>query len=167
MSDSITIRPAGRDDLQAIQDIYNDAVLTLTASYDLEPQPIETRIAWFDHHQRDGLPVVVAERDGKVVGWGSLSRFRDRHGYRFTVENSIYIDTAHRGQGIGKLILASQIDASRALGMHALIAGIDSESAASRRLHASFGFEEIGHFKQVGNKFDRWLDVIFMELILV
>jgi phosphinothricin acetyltransferase len=164
---SILIRPATAADLPAIQEIYNDAVLKLAASYDLEPQTLSARQAWFDEHQREGLPMVVADDAGRVVGWGSLSRFRDRPGYRYTVENSIYIAESERGRGIGKQILAGQIDAARALGLHAIIAVIDAGSEASLRIHESFGFEKVGQLREVGRKFDRWLDVVYMQLLLV
>ena len=166
MTNPITLRPAVPDDLPAIQDIYNDAVLTLAATYDIEPQPLSARIRWYDDHREQGLPVVVAIDDGKVVGWGSLNRYNTRPGYRFTVENSIYIAPSHRGQGIGKMILAAQIADARALGMHAILAGIDSGAVASLRLHESFGFEKVAHFKEIGQKFDHWLDVVYMELLL-
>ncbi|MBI3415420.1 MAG: N-acetyltransferase [Verrucomicrobia bacterium] len=161
------IRPATRADLPGILEIYNDAVLNTTATYDYEPRTLEHRTAWFEDHERSNYPVFVAINEtGKLVGWSALNRFHDRIGYRFTTENSVYIAAAHRGQGIGKLLLAPLIDAARARALHAILACIDATNEASIRLHARFGFERVGLFKQVGFKFGRWLDVVYMERLL-
>lgn len=163
----MTIRPATRADCPGILAIYNDAVLTTTATYDYEPRTLEQRQAWFDDHERGGFAVFVAEdASGRIVGWSALNRYHDRPGYRFTTENSIYIAADSRGQGLGKLLLAPLIEAARAKGLHAIIAAIDATNEASVRLHARFGFVTVGQFKQVGYKFDRWLDVKYMELVL-
>ena len=108
------IHSATPADIPAILDIYNEAVLNTTATYDYEPDTLESRTAWFEAHDEEDLPVFVA-RDvaGKVVGWSSLSTFRSRPGYRFTVENSIYVAAGHRGQGIGKLLLPPLVTAAR------------------------------------------------------
>ena len=122
---------------------------------------------WFDDHARDGYAVFVAEGEGgRIVGWSALNPYHARPGYRFTSENSIYIAADMRGQGLGKLLLAPLIEAARRKGLHAIIAAIDATNEASLRLHARFGFVHVGHFKQVGYKFDRWLDVIYMERLL-
>ncbi len=163
----MNIRPATRADCPGILAIYNDAVLTTTATYDYEPRTLEQRQAWFDDHERGGFAVFVAEdASGRIVGWSALNRYHDRPGYRFTTENSIYIAADSRGQGLGKLLLAPLIEAARAKGLHAIIAAIDATNEASVRLHARFGFVTVGQFKQVGYKFDRWLDVKYMELVL-
>jgi phosphinothricin acetyltransferase len=159
----VTIRRALRDDCPAILAIYNEAVLTTTASYDNEPRTLEHRLAWFDDHQRTDYAIFVAEDQGVVVGWSSLSRFHDRFGYRYTAENSIYIASEHRGRGIGALLLSPLIDAARTRGLHAILAAIDASNEASIRLHKRFGFEKVGHFREVGHKFNHWLDVIYME----
>lgn len=161
------IRPATHADLPAILEIYNDAVLHTTASYDDQPRTLEHRVAWFEDHQKGHYPVFVAVKEaGPVVGWSSLSRFHDRFGYRFTTENSVYVAADQRGKGIGKLLLAPLIESARAQGLHAIIAVIDAQNEASLRLHSRFGFEKVGHFKQTGFKFGRWLDVVYMELIV-
>lgn len=163
----VTVRLAAADDLPGIQEIYNDAVRHTTATYDYEPRPIEYRQRWFDQHQADGYPVFVAvDAAGRVVGWSALNKYHDRVGYRFTTENSVYVAADQRGRGLGKLLLAPLIAAARQRGWHAIIAAIDAENAASIRLHAAFGFERVGLFKEVGFKFDRWLDVLYMELRL-
>jgi phosphinothricin acetyltransferase len=159
--------PAQASDVPAILAIYNDAVLNTTASWDYQPQPFEQRMAWFEKHQEQGLPVIVAiNEDGKVLGWGSLSEFRERIGYRFTVEHSVYVAAEYRGQGIGRLIVQTLIDEARRLGKHVLIGGVDQSNQVSLRLHESLGFEQVAHIKQVGYKFDRWLDLVFFQLIL-
>lgn len=163
----MTIRPAIRADCPGILAIYNDAVLTTTATYDYEPRTLEQREEWFDQHARDGFAVFVAEdAGGRIVGWSALNPYHARPGFRFTTENSVYVAADARGQGLGKLLLAPLIDAARAKGLHAMIAAIDATNKASIRLHARFGFVPVGQFKQVGYKFDRWLDVLYMERLL-
>jgi phosphinothricin acetyltransferase len=162
-----TIRPATEADLPAILEIYNDAVLTTTASYDYEPRTLEHRRQWFAERQRDRYAVFVAvELSGRVVGWSALNPYHARCGYRFTAENSVYVASDQRGRGIGKRLLGPLIEAARERGLHTIIAAIDSSNGASIRLHAGLGFETVGVFKQVGYKFNRWLDVTYMELIL-
>src|SRR6187402_3351873 len=113
------IRPAKRGDVPSILEIYNEAVLTTTASYDYEPRSLQHRIGWFEDHEKSGLPIFVAEDDqGRVVGWSSLSKYHDRKGYQFTVENSIYVAATSRGRGIGSLLMAPLIDSARDVGLH-------------------------------------------------
>ena len=163
----MTIRPATPTDLPGILEIYNDAVLHTTATYDYEIRTLEHRIAWFEDHQRNNYAVFVAEDDaGRIVGWSALNRYHDRMGYRFTSENSVYFAADQRGKGIGKLLLAPLIDAARQRGIQAVIAAIDAENEASIRLHARFGFGRVGHFKEVGFKFGRWVDSVLMQLPL-
>jgi L-amino acid N-acyltransferase YncA len=165
MKTSCTIRPATESDLVAINDIYNHYVLHSTCTYQEEPELIEDRRRWFSQHGGKH-PVIVAVADERVVGWGSLSVFHARSAYRHTVENSIYLHHQYLRQGIGSLVLQKLIRRARDLGHHVIIAGMDGEQAGSIALHAKFGFEKVGHFKQVGFKFGRWLDVIYAELIL-
>lgn len=163
----ITIRPATEADLSGILEIYNDAVLHSTATYDYEPRPLEHRRQWFADHQREDYAVFVAvDESARIVGWSALNPYHARPGYRFTTENSVYIAADRRGQGIGKQLLEPLIEAARARGLHAIIAAIDATNEASIRLHARYGFEQVGHFKQVGFKFGRWLDVVYMQKIL-
>jgi L-amino acid N-acyltransferase YncA len=167
MSTSWKIRPAEERDLPAILEIYNHAVLHTTATYDYEPRSMEHRRAWFEDHARTGFPIFVAEdSNGKVSGWSSLSKYHDRMGYRFTSENSIYVAESSRGRGMGKALLIPLIAAARAKGLRAIIAVIDASNEVSVKLHRGFGFETVGHFKSVGYKFDRWLDVVYMEFLL-
>lgn len=162
----MNVRLAEPKDLPAILEIYNHAVLNTTASYDYEPRDMKHRVAWYELHQKQELPVLVAENESGVIGWSSLSKYHDRMGYRFTVEDSVYIAEQHRGKGVGKALLAPLIVAARERNLRAIIGAIDADNKASIRLHAGFGFELVGHFKKVGYKFDRWLDVVYMELLL-
>jgi phosphinothricin acetyltransferase len=163
----VIIRPAARADLPAILDIYNEAVLNTTASYDYEPSTLAARTAWYDEHAASGYPVFVAEdADGRVAGWSSLSQFRTRIGYRFTAEDSVYIAAGQRGRGIGTALMPPLIASARSMGLRAVIAAVDADNAASLRLHEKFGFERVACLKQVGFKFGRWLDVVYLELVL-
>jgi len=163
----MNIRPATRADLPGILEIYNEAVLTTTATYDYEPRSLEHRIGWFEEHVRNNYAVFVAENEAaRIVGWSALNRYHDRAGYQFTTENSVYVTADQRGQGIGKLLLAPLIQAAHERGLHTILAAIDAANEASIRLHTRFGFEQVGCFKEVGFKFGRWLDVVYMELRL-
>lgn len=160
------IRPATEADLSSILAIYNDAILNTTAVYDYAPHTLAMRQAWFEAKQQAGFPVVVAESAGQVVGFGSLGAFRAWEAYRYTVENSLYVTPESRGQGIGKQLLATLIDAARERQLHAIVAGIDADNITSLKLHYQFGFREVAHFPQVGYKFDRWLDLKFLQRLL-
>ena len=160
-----TIRAATEADLVAINDIYNHYVHHSTCTYQEEPDSLEGRRQWFRHHA-DQHPVIVAERGGRVVGWGSLSAYHARSAYRRTVENSVYVHHQHHGRGIGSLLLQELIVRASKVGHHAIIAGIDADQTASVALHAKFHFKPVGHLEQVGFKFGSWLDVIYMELVL-
>jgi L-amino acid N-acyltransferase len=161
----INLRPATESDLHVINDIYNYYVLQSTCTYQEQPALLSDRLEWFQHHQ-EKYPVRVAECDGQVVGWSSLSPYRPRTAYRHTVENSIYVHHDWHGRGIGSLLLQDLIRKSRALGHHAILAVIDSRQTHSIALHEKYGFQRVGHLKHVGLKFGEWLDSIFMELLL-
>jgi len=159
------IRLATEGDLPIINDIYNHYVTNSTCTYQLEPEKIEDRVKWFNAHGPKH-PVTVAEVDGKILGWGSLTKFHQRAAYQNTVENSIYIHHEHRRQKIGSAILADQIRRAREIGHHTILAIIDSDQAGSIALHERFGFSKAAHLKQLGFKFNRWLDVVYMQLML-
>jgi len=162
----ILVRTATANDLPAMLVIYNDIIINTTAVYDYEPHTIEMRRQWFTTKQEQGFPVFVAEENGAIVGFSSFGTFRTWAGFKHTVENSIYVSAEHRGKGIGKLLLPPLIDAAKELKLHAIVAGIDATNDISITLHKKFGFIEVAHFKEVGYKFDRWLDLVFMELIV-
>jgi phosphinothricin acetyltransferase len=159
------IRAAIEPDLSAINDIYNYYVQHSTCTYQEQFETIDQRRAWFAKHG-SRHPVTVATSDGQIVGWGSLSPYHVRSAYDRTVENSVYVDHEFHRRGIGSIILKDLIDRAGVIGHHAIIAAIDFEQPASIALHRKFGFTEVGHFKEVGNKFQRWLDVVYMQLLL-
>ena len=162
----IIVREASEADLPVLLTIYNEVILNTTAVYTYEPQTMEARAAWYMDKIAARYPVFVAEGDGRVVGFSSYGPFRAWPAYKYTIENSVYVSEDQRGKGIGRMLIKPLIDSARVQGFHAVIAGIDASNAASIRLHASFGFQEVAHFKQVGYKFGRWLDLKFMELLL-
>jgi L-amino acid N-acyltransferase YncA len=162
----IDIRFAADSDLPELLTIYNDIILRTTAVYDYHPHTPEMRRAWYDAKQKDGYPVFVAEYEGKVVGFSSMGPFRTWAAYKYTVENSVYVAAGQRGKGIGRLLLLPLIEAAKEKDMHAVIASIDAANDASLRLHQSLGFQEVAHFREVGYKFGRWLDLKFLELVL-
>jgi phosphinothricin acetyltransferase len=152
-------------DIDAITDIYNEAILTTTAPFDLEPKTLDDRRRWFEEHD-DRHPVLVAEIDGQVVGWASLSHWRPRCAYDDTAETSFYVKAEYRGQGVGRKLKQAVIDEARRLGFHTLIAGVAQGSDASLHLNESFGFVIVGTFKEVGRKFGKLLDVTYLQKFL-
>lgn len=160
----VRIRPAVEADLEAINSIYNHYVRVSTCTYQTEVETEAQRTAWFAHHGPNH-PVTVAELDGTVVGWGSLSPFRDRAAYARTVEDSLYVRHDMHRRGIGGRLLEDLIGRARALGHRTIIAAIDAEQEGSVRLHERYGFVKVAHMREVGSKFDRWLDVILMQFL--
>jgi phosphinothricin acetyltransferase len=161
----LIIRPAELSDAAAIADIYNEAILTTTATFDTEPKTVEERTQWL---QARGArhPVLVAVLEGKVVGWSSLTRWSDRPAYDVTAETSFYVHSAHRGRGIGRKLKDAIIEEARRLGYHSLIARVTEDSRESIHLNERAGFVHVGTLKQVGRKFGRLLDVHIMQKIL-
>jgi len=156
------LRPATADDLDAILDIYNDAVLHTTASYDYLPRSREKQQAWFTAKQAASHPVIVAQQDGQVAGYASYGPFRAWDGYRFTVEHSVYVAEHARRQGIASALVAALIERASGQGLHLMVAAIDAANQGSIELHRRLGFEEAGVLKEAGHKFERWLDLLFM-----
>ena len=162
---AIILRPAAETDLPVINGIYNHYVLHSTCTWQEEPEPLDCRREWFRQHSNKH-PVTVAEAIGHVIGWGSLSLFHKWPAYRGTVENSVYVHHQHHRRGVGSALLRDLIARAGALDYHAIVGVIDAAQDASVALHLKLGFQKVGHLKQVGFKFGRWLDVIYMELIL-
>jgi phosphinothricin acetyltransferase len=162
---SVRVRLATVDDLDAIRAIYDHYVATSTCTYQLAPETAEARARWFAAHDAQH-PVTVAELDGVVVGWGSLSVHNVREGYARTVDDSLYVRHDVHRRGVGRAILADLIDRALALDHHVIVAGVDSTQTPSLALHRAFGFEIIGTFREVGRKFDRVLDVVYLQKIL-
>lgn len=164
-ADEVVIRPAVRDDLPAINAIYNEEIRTGVATWDYDPWPLEARERWFDEHD-PAEPVLVADVGGAVAGFGYLSWYRTKAGYRYTRENTVYIDPAYQRRGLGARLLEALIDQARSLRVRALIAQIETSNEASIALHERYGFVRLGVERQVGYKFGRWLDAQPMELLL-
>jgi len=160
------IRDATIDDLPGILEIYNHAIINTTAVYSEQPHTLDMRLAWYNERVNNGFPIFVAEIDDQIAGFSTFGSFRAWPCYRYTVEHSVYVHIDHRGQGLSKLLMQPLIDRAREMKLHAMIAGIDGENEVSYKLHQSFGFVEVAHFKEVGFKFGRWLDLKFMEIIL-
>ena len=158
------IRDAMEDDFQAIAAIYNDVLLTSTAIYADDPATVDERIAWWKARTRQNYPTLVACDGGSVIGFSSFGDFRAWPGYRFTVEHTVHVDAAWRGKGAGSALLRALIPRAAALGKHMMIGGIDAQNVASLRLHERLGFERVAHFKEVGFKFGRFLDLVFVQL---
>jgi len=161
----VNIRDAREQDAAAIAAIYNQAVLTSTATYDTVPQSVEARLEWLREHD-ERHPVIVAEDDGGVVGWASLSKWSQRPGYDRTVEISTYIDEGARGRGLGTILTQAMIDRARAIGYHAIISRISLDNERSVRMTERLGFERVGTLREVGFKFGQLLDVAIYELLL-
>lgn len=162
----VTIRNAIHNDLPQLLDIYNDIIVHTTAVYDYEPHSLPMREQWFETKKQQGFPVFVAVEGDTIVGFSSIGPFRAWAAYKYSVENSVYVSASARGKGIGKLLIPPLIDAAKTMGMHTIIAGIDAANDASIKLHENFGFKEVAHFREVGWKFERWLDLKFLQLIL-
>ncbi|MFZ4533718.1 MAG: GNAT family N-acetyltransferase [Alsobacter sp.] len=162
----VTIRAATEADLPAILDIHNDAILNSTAIWTLHAADLESRRTLLRGRKTKGYPFLVATLADELVGYGSFGDFRSGEGYAHTVEHSLYVHRHHHGKGIGKQLMPPLIEAARELGKHVMVAGIEASNRASIRLHHGFGFVETGHLKEVGYKFDRWLDLVFMQKIL-
>lgn len=160
------IRDAIPADLGALRDIYNDAVLNTTAIWNEVAIDLDNRRAWLELRAQQGFPVLVAEDAGEVVGYASYGPWRAFDGFRETVEHSVYVRADQRGKGVGPQLMQALIDRARAQGLHVMVAAIESGNAASIRLHERLGFTVTGQMPQVGQKFGRWLDLTFMQLIL-
>ena len=162
----IAIRPYQTQDTQAILDIINYNILHSTALYDYNIRTYEQQKAILDDKLAKKFPVIVAEANGQVVGFGMYSEFRFREAYKFTVEHSVYVANDYHGKGIGNLLLAELIALAKAKKLHTMIAVIDAENQGSVSFHEKFGFKTVGIIKESGYKFNRWLHSVFMQLIL-
>jgi phosphinothricin acetyltransferase len=160
------LRDATAADLPAINDIYNYYVERSTCTYQLEPETMADRERWFAAHSPDRYPVVVVEVDGRVVAWGSLSKFHARAGYDPSVEASVYIAHDFHRRGLGRMVLSHLVERAQAAGFHTVIGGASADQIASIALQERLGFEKVGHLKEVGQKFGRRLDVVYLQKML-
>ena len=163
---TLTIREANSDDSQAIQAIYNHEVENETSTMDLVPRTLEVQQEWIAARSGAFCAVVAVDSGGTVLGFGALSEYKDRSGYRTTVENSVYVRRDVARRGIGRQVLTHLIDVATVSGFHSVIARIESTSIASRELHTACGFKLVGIEHQVARKFGKWLDIAVMQIIL-
>lgn len=168
----VIIRDATEADMPAILDIYNDVILNTTAVYCFDTYTLEQRMPWYHERIKSGYPIVVAvdnsneceSSSGRIVGYATYGPFRPFPGFKHTVEHTIHVASPHRGKGIGKILLEWVIQTASAQKYHCVVGGIDSANVASISLHKKYGFEQVAYMKEVGFKFDRWLDLVLMQL---
>lgn len=160
------IRTATPDDMQAVNDLRNHYVRTSTAIYTEDETTLAERLQWFRDRDPALHPVIVAEEEGRVSGWASLSAYNEKCGYRSTVEDSVYVLPELHGRGIGRALLSNLLERAKTSDAHCVLARIDSERIPSIRLHEALGFEEVGRLRDAGRKFDRWLTVVYMQKLL-
>ena len=157
------VRDAQQSDLPGLLAIYNDVIATSTAVYSELPVTLEDRRHWWQARVSSGYPVLVATDSTGVIGFSTFGDFRAWPGYRFTVEHSVHVRSDCRGRGVGGELLQALFPRAAALGKHVMIAGVDAANTASIRFHERHGFERAGHLREVGYKFGRWLDLVFLQ----
>ncbi len=162
----VTVRAATLDDAEAIRAIYNHEVEHETSTMDTVPRSLEAQRAWIAARSGALSAWVAVDGAGEVVGFGSLSEFRDRFGYRTTVEDSVYVRRDRARRGVGRALLGHLVDTAHASGFHTVIAHIEAGGAASRALHTACGFELVGVQREVARKFGRWIDMAIMQRML-
>lgn len=160
------IRAATSADLPGLLAIYNDVIATSTAVYSFEPATLDERRAWLEARARQRYPVLVAAEGAEVLGFASFGDFRAWPGYARTVEHSVHVRGDRRRGGVGGALVEALLPLAAALDKHAILGCIDAQNEASLRLHAKLGFERVAHFREVGRKFGRWLDAVFVERLL-
>ncbi|MDR7212626.1 N-acetyltransferase family protein [Flavobacterium piscis] len=162
----LKIRPATINDLENILEIVNYSILHTTANYSYDIQTLEIQKKWFYDKVSKKMPVIVADLEGKVVGFGSYGQFREKIGYQYTIEHSVYVVEDVIGKGVGSRLLTELIQLAKEQGYHVMIGAIDANNAGSIAFHEKFGFTVTGTVREVGYKFNHWLDLVFMQLIL-
>ena len=160
------IRAATTSDIAAITAIYNDVIATTNAIYREAQVDVSERMAWFEDKRAHGYPVIVADQEGEVVGYGVFGSFRFGEGYNHTVEHSVHVSQSHRGQGIGKEILEYLMSLAKEQNRKVMVAAIDSTNLASIKLHASYGFKESARMPHIAQKHGQPLELVLMQLEL-
>lgn len=159
----VRIEDAGEADLPAIAAIYNEVLASSTAIFSHLPTTLAERRAWWGARRQQGYPVLVARDASGVAGFASFGDFRAWPGYRFTVEHTVHVRADARGRGAGTALLSALLARAATLGKHVMVGGVDASNAASIRFHERLGFVKAGLLKEVGYKFDRWLDLVFLQ----
>ncbi len=163
---AVAIDDANDGDLEGILAIFNDVIATSTSVFSEDPVALENRRAWFADRRARGFPVLVVRDEAGVAGFGSFGDFRAWPGYRFTVEHSVHVRADRRGHGIGTALIQALVERARSRGVHTMIAGVDAQNEGSLRLHERLGFVECARIPDVGFKWGRWLDLVFLARIL-
>jgi L-amino acid N-acyltransferase YncA len=163
---NLHIRYYTEKDIPSILAIINENILHSTSLYDYEPRTLEKQTALLAEKCNKNFPVIVAEINGKLAGFGMYGEFRFRDAYRFTVEHSVYVSADFKGKGVGSELLQTLIQLAKQQGLHTMVGVIDAENLNSIRFHEKFGFEKVGVIKESGFKFGRWLDSVFMQKML-
>ena len=163
MSAPLELREARDQDLPGLVVIYNDVIANSTAVYSSQPVTLEERRRWWQARRAQGYPLLIAHDAQAVVGFATFGDFRAWPGYRFTVEHSVHVRADSRGRGIGSQLLRALFPYAAALGKHVMVGGVDAANAASIRFHERLGFSRVGQLREVGYKFNRWLDLVFLQ----
>ena len=163
---SVTIRDASEDDVPGILAIYNEVIATSTAVYREDPASLEDRLEWFNSRQAQSYPVLVATDESGILGFASYGDFRTWPGYRFSVEHTVHIRADQRGRGVGTTLMQALVQRAVEQGKHVMIGGVDADNESSLRFHERLGFVRAAHLRQVGFKFGRWLDLVFVQRVL-
>ena len=162
----IEIRDAKMEDLASILKIVNFEIEHTNSIYDYEKRTLDDQIIWFNKKKVKKMPIIIAKDSNNIFGFGTFGIFRPWDGYQYSVEHSIYVDKKYRNKGVGIKIIKKLIQLARKQGYHTMISGIDASNSGSINFHKKFGFKEVGRFNQIGYKFEKWLDLIFMQLYL-
>lgn len=160
------LRQARLEDLPEILAIFNFHIEHTTVIYHYKTKSLTEMQAWFNEKKQSNFPVLVTEENGKVTGYGTYGQFRPHEAYQYCVEHSVYVSPKWQGKGIGKQLILELIAIAKKENYHTMVAGIDAENKFSIEFHKKLGFTQVGYLKEVGHKFERWLDLVFLQLIL-
>ena len=160
------VREATLADLPATTEIYNHEVATSTSTFDMQPRDERSAREWFDAHQTPAFPLIVAEEDGEIVAWATLTPWSPRGAYRYTVEASLFVREGHRGTGVGTLMTRELVSRAESAGHHVVLARVEASNRPSRKVLLNLGFSSVGVLHEAGRKFDRWLDSETFELVI-
>jgi L-amino acid N-acyltransferase len=161
-----SIRQATAADMAGLAAVYNDVLTTSTVIFSDKPVTVEDRVAWLEGRSKQGFPVLVADAGGSVAGFASYADFRAWPGYRYSAEHSIHVHRDHRGAGVGRELMQALFAKAREQDMHVMVAGVDASNTGGIAFHERLGFEQAGRAREVGRKFGRWLDLIFLQKFL-
>lgn len=162
-TNAIIVRKAKLKDLDAIRTLYNYEILNNTSVYHYETRTEKEMLNWFQQKQSLDEPIYVALLEEEAIGFITYGTFRPWKGFQFTVEYTLHIQKGQQGRGVGKLLLEHLLEYAKSKGIHRMIGGVDAQNTKALAFHESMGFERVGHLKEVGYKFDQWLDLVFYQ----